>query len=143
MSPSPCVQSAYAKPQECALLQVGLTGQLLALQDLHEQLNRQGWRAVEAQAKAEQEATQLRVQSAAAQASHESAQQEVKRLEQQLAGSHTAAAPKQQLVTQVQSNNVCTCLSCTSLTLSVESDQLISTGRCVVDSEEQCIILPL
>ena len=131
-------------PQECALLQVGLTGQLLALQDLHEQLNRQGWRAVEAQAKAEQEATQLRVQSAAAQASHESAQQEVKRLEQQLAGSHTAAAPKeQQLVTQVQSNNVCTCLSCTSLTLSVESDQLISTGRCVVDSEEQCIILPL
>ncbi len=105
-------------PQECALLQVGLTGQLLALQDLHEQLIRQGWRAVEAEATAEQEATELRAQLAAAQASHESAEQDVKRLEQQLAGIQAAAAPKEQeLVTQVQSDNVCTCLSCKSLML--------------------------
>ncbi|DBB14720.1 TPA: hypothetical protein ACH3X3_004340 [Trebouxia sp. C0006] len=72
-------------------------------QDLHEQLRRKSWRAVEAEAKAEKEASELRVQLAAAQASHESAQQKVKRLEQQLVGSQAAVAPKeeQQLVAQV------------------------------------------
>ena len=108
------MQSAYAMPQECALLQVGLTGQLLALQDLQEQLSRQSWRALQAEAKAEQEISKLQERLAAAQASDESAQQGLKRLEQ-LAGSQTAAAPKEQeLVTQVQSDDVCTCLSCTS-----------------------------
>jgi len=90
------------------------SGQLLALQDLQEQLNRQGWQALEA----EREASQLRAQLAAAQASDESAQQDVKRLGQQLAGSQAAAAQnEQELVTQVQSDNVCTRLSCTSLML--------------------------
>jgi len=79
---------------------------------------------VEAEAKAEKEASELRVQLAAAQASHESAQQKVKRLEQdverleqQLVGSQAAVAPKeeQQLVAQVQSHSVYMCLSCTSL----------------------------
>ncbi len=50
------------------------SGQLLALQDLQEKLNRQGWQALEA----EREASQLRAQLAAAQASDESAQQDVK-----------------------------------------------------------------
>ena len=110
------MQSAYAMPQECALLQVGLNRQLLALQDLQEQLSRQSWRALQAEAKTEQEISKLQEQLAAAQASDESAQQGLKRLEQQLAGSQTAAAPKEQeLVTQVQSDNVYTCLSCTSL----------------------------
>ena len=74
---------------------------------------------MEAEAKAEKEASELRVQLAAAQASHESAQQKVKRLEQQLVGSQAAVAPKeeQQLVAQVQSRSVYMCLSCTSLTL--------------------------
>ncbi len=81
---------------------------------------------MEAEAKAEKEASELRVQLAAAQASHESAQQKVKRLEQdverleqQLVGSQAAVAPKeeQQLVAQVQSHSVYMCLSCTSLTL--------------------------
>ncbi len=90
------------------------SGQLLALQDLQEKLNRQGWQALEA----EREASQLRAQLAAAQASDESAQQDVKRLGQQLAGSQAAAAQnEQELVTQVQSDNVCTRLSCTSLML--------------------------
>ena len=122
----------------------GLTGQLLALQELQEELRRKSWRAVEAEAKAVKEASELQAQLAAAQASNmreasqlqsklaaaqasnESAQQEVKRLEQdverleqQLAGSQAAAAPKEQqlAVTQVQSDNVFTCLSCTSLAL--------------------------
>jgi len=127
-------------PQECALLQVGLIRQLLALQDLQEQLRRKSWRAVEAEAKAVKEASHLSSQLAAAQASNEnlssqlaeeqasneSTQQEVKRLEQdverleqQLVGSQAAAAPKEQqlVVTQVQSHSVYTCLSCTSLML--------------------------
>ena len=106
------------------MLQVGLIRQLLALQDLQEQLRRKSWRAVEAEVKAEKEASELQVQLAAAQASHESAQQKVKRLEQdverleqQLVGSQAAAAPKeeQQLFAQVQSHRVYTRLSCTSL----------------------------
>ena len=85
-------------------MQVGLTRQLFALQDLHEQLNKQSWRAVEAEATAEQEATQLRAQLAAVQASHEAAQQDVSWLEQQLAASQ--AAKEQQLITQAQSDEV-------------------------------------
>ena len=108
------------------MLQVGLIRQLLALQDLQEQLRRKSWRAVEAEAKAVKEASHLSSQLAVAQASNESAQQEVKRLEQdvtrlkqQLVGSQAATAPKEQqlVVTQVQSDKLCTCLSCTSLTL--------------------------
>ncbi len=107
------MQSAYAMLQECALLQVGLTRRLLALQDLQEQLKRQSWRASQAEAKAEQEASQLRAQLAAVQASDEAVEQGVSRLEQQLAGSQAAAAQKEQeLATQVQSDDVGTCLSC-------------------------------
>ncbi|KAL0032968.1 hypothetical protein WJX77_008873 [Trebouxia sp. C0004] len=80
--------------------------QLMALHDssmdLQEQLNRQSWRAQEAQARAEQGISKLQEQLAAAEASDESSQQDVKRLEQQLAGSQAAAAEKEQeLATQV------------------------------------------
>ncbi len=111
-------------PQECALIQVGLTGQLLALQELQEQLKREGWRALQPEVQAEQEISKLQEQLAAAQVTDEAAQQgvkrleqEVKRLEQQLAGSQTATAPKEQelVATLVQSDDVCTCLSCTNL----------------------------
>ncbi len=104
-------------------MQVGLTGQLLALQDLQEQLKRKSWRALQAEVKAEQEISKLQEQLAAAQVTDEAAQQrgkrleqEVKRLEQQLAGSQTATAPKEhKLGTQVQYDHVCACLSCTNL----------------------------
>ena len=97
-------------------MQVGLTGQLLALQDLQEQLKRKSWRALQAEVKAEQEISKLQEQLAVAQANDESAQLDLKRLEQQLAGSQTATAPKEhKLGTQVQYDHVCACLSCTNL----------------------------
>ncbi|DBB01743.1 TPA: hypothetical protein ACH3X1_000366 [Trebouxia sp. C0004] len=95
-----------AEAQDAAHHASELHQQMVALsdstQDLQDQLHRQGWRALEAQATAERETSQLQAQSAAAQASDESAQQDVKRLEHQLAGSQAAAAPKEQeLVAQV------------------------------------------
>ena len=97
-------------------MQAGLTRQLLALQELQEKLKRKSWWALQAEVKADQEISKLQEQLAVAQANDESAQLDLKRLEQQLAGSQAAAAPKEQeLATQVHSDNVCTCLSCTSL----------------------------